>query len=220
MSTARFGGHPYMSVPWALGGPQVNKSLVMTTKGRGRVSHGEGVGYPKRKGILGGTLPCDIPHDACDLPNPPPPNRMTDRQKDTYENITFPQIRLWALTSVIASGTYVPSGSNSVADTQHYFSVYHVQTYAQLVVVDPNYRFYQRSTSSCRVRRLRCQTTSSLSIWFTRSRHATRSQLKMSTIYRSGSVNSKSFIGKVLLVSLYIEACRRCWTPPPPPQGL
>ena len=38
------------------------------------------------------TLPCDLFHDACDVPNPLP-----RKQKDACENITFPQLRLRAL---------------------------------------------------------------------------------------------------------------------------
>ena len=43
--------------------------------------------------LKGGVLPCDLSHDACNVPVPFPLNRMTD----ACENITFPQLCLWAV---------------------------------------------------------------------------------------------------------------------------
>ena len=44
----------------------------------------------KSPGLMSmGTLPCDLSHDACDIPTPHPPE-----QTDASENITFLQFRL------------------------------------------------------------------------------------------------------------------------------
>ena len=59
------------------------------------MSRGRGVGAQVRSpGEAGkGTIPCDLSHDAYDVPTPYTLNRMTDACK----NITFPQLHLRAV---------------------------------------------------------------------------------------------------------------------------
>ena len=58
--------------------------------------HGKGGGG---KGKLG-NLPCDLSHDKCDVPIPPP------EQTDACENFTFPQLSLHAITKIYKNISY------------------------------------------------------------------------------------------------------------------